>query len=158
MSKTVERKKTEFIAIHASATPPSIDIGEDWIRKEHMAKGWADAGYNVVIRRNGKIEIARPLDHKGAHVKGFNSISVGVCLIGGVDEFNQPKFNFTNQQMEALALTITFLRASYPDAIVQGHRDFYGDTNKDGVIDSRDWLKKCPCFDVKNWLDERGMA
>ena len=27
----------------------------------------------------------------------------------------------------------------------------FGDTNKDGKIDSRDWLKECPCFDVKSW-------
>ena len=29
----------------------------------------------------------------------------------------------------------------YPKTVIQGHRDFFGDTNKDGKIDSRDWLK-----------------
>jgi len=140
-----ERVTTQYIAIHCSATPPSLDVGEEWIRALHIDKGWSDIGYNVVIRRSGKIDIGRPLDAVGAHVKGFNSRSVGVCLIGGVNEAGEPDANYSPEQYDALELTIRFLQATYPQALVQGHRDF-PDVNK-----------ACPCFDVREWLLDRGI-
>jgi len=152
------REITEYIAVHCSATPPHQEIGEDEIRRMHKAKGWEDAGYNVVIRRNGKIDIARPLDAQGAHVRGYNHNSVGVCLVGGVDDDGKAENNFTPIQMDSLELTLHFLFQVYPGAIAKGHRAFFGDTNKDGVIDSRDWLKQCPCFDVEGFLIKRGFS
>jgi N-acetyl-anhydromuramyl-L-alanine amidase AmpD len=105
-----------------------------------VAKGWADVGYNVVIRRSGLIEIGRPLDYQGAHVEGFNSKSVGVCLIGGVNEKGDPAVNFTDRQWASLLTTLRFLRLYAPGARIQGHRDF------------PNVAKACPSFDVREWL------
>ena len=135
----MDRPRTDYIVVHCSATPPSMDIGEAEIRGWHMDRGWRDIGYNVVIRRDGQIEIGRPLDHPGAHVAGFNSRSCGVCLIGGVNAHGSPEPNYTASQWDSLRLTLTFLQRTYPGALVRGHRDFPS------------VKKSCPCFDVSTW-------
>jgi len=140
-----ERKSTKYIAVHCSATKPSMDIGEDEIRVWHKNNGWLDIGYNIVIRRHGLIEIGRPLDHQGAHVAGYNDVSLGICLIGGVDENLKAADNFTAAQWVSLASTLTWLDRVYPDAIIQGHRDFPG------------VAKDCPSFDVKGFVRNIGL-
>lgn len=136
------RISTDFIAIHCSATHPSQDIGEEEIRKWHTAKGWTDIGYNIIIRRNGLVEIGRPIDYQGAHVAGFNRNSLGVCLIGGVDDKGNPSNNFTMAQFDALVKTLRFLKLYAPSATIQGHRDF------------PNVAKDCPSFDVREWVAE----
>jgi hypothetical protein len=134
-----KRTKTTHIIIHCSATPPAMDVGTKEIREWHKDRGWSDVGYNVVIRRGGKVEVGRPLDARGAHAKGYNSNSVGVCMIGGVNEANVPEKNFTPKQWESLVVTIAFLIKASPEAKVIGHNE---------VSD-----KACPSFDVQEWYE-----
>lgn len=152
-----DRTITQYIAVHCSATQPDEDIGEDEIRRWHKAKEWSDIGYNIVIRRSGQVEVGRPLDYPGAHVAGFNSRSLGICLVGGIDHLGAPENNFTPEQMASLEETIRWLDLVYPDTIVQGHRDFSPDLDGDGVISEEEWLKECPCFDVRAWTRQVGL-
>lgn len=149
----------KFIAIHCSATKPSVNVDAAMIDRWHRKQGWLQIGYHFVITRAGKVEKGRPLGMQGAHVAGFNDRSIGICLAGGIGESSdRPENNFTDDQFAALGELLNELRPQFPaDVVVQGHRDFFGDTNKDGVIDRRDWLKDCPCFDVKSWVKETGV-
>lgn len=92
----------------------------DWgdaseIAKWHKRKGWDDIGYHFVIGNcypsyddfgrhtpnfgnDGKIEIGRKLGFVGAHCKGYNTHTIGVCLIG--------KEGFTGAQIISLLLLI----------------------------------------------------
>jgi len=137
----LRRKATNFIVVHCSATKPSQDIGVKHIREWHIKeRKWADIGYHYVIRRNGAIEMGRPTWATGAHVENHNWQSVGICLVGGVNEAGDPENNFTAEQMMALKHALRLLkRDSYRRAQVCGHHDF------EGV------QKACPCFDVKVW-------
>ena len=64
----IKRELTDTIAIHCSATPPSMDIGVEKIREWHVKdNGWSDVGYHYIITRNGTIEPARPEELSGAH-------------------------------------------------------------------------------------------
>ncbi|MDH0348155.1 N-acetylmuramoyl-L-alanine amidase [Aeromonas dhakensis] len=143
----------KFITVHCSATQGSRDIGAKEITAMHKNRGFRTIGYHHVIRRDGTVEPGRPETETGAHVAGFNKDNLGICLVGGVNAAGKPENNYTPAQLAALAKLITSLQAKYavPDAAVKGHRDWFGDTNKDGKIDSRDWLKDCPCFDVGRW-------
>lgn len=135
------RKRTDWIVVHCSATRPSMDVGAADIRKWHKAQGWEDVGYHWVIRRNGKLEKGRAENLVGSHVKGYNHNSVGVCLVGGVkqDDFTKPENNFTPEQFATLRKLLGELEIRYPQATIQGHRDF----PKVG--------KACPSFSVKEW-------
>lgn len=135
----VKRTSTNLIVVHSSATPPTMDIGVDKITEWHKARGFSTIGYHVVIRRHGEIEYGRPFDVRGAHVKGYNSYSIGVCVIGGVDSNMEAELNFTEEQFKSLERVLTALQGLFPDAEVVGHRDIPRTTTK------------CPGFDVASW-------
>lgn len=147
------RRQTNYIVVHCSATGPNADIGADEIDQMHKNRGWNGIGYHAVIRRSGVVEFGRPFDDTGAHVKGHNFQSVGVCLVGGVD-ITGPVKNFTIPQMDSLRALVTTLVYAYPGAIVLGHRDLSPDADGDGVVERHEWLKDCPCFDVRDWWAE----
>jgi N-acetylmuramoyl-L-alanine amidase/LysM domain len=140
-----KRARTDFIAVHCSATTPTMNIGRAEIDRWHRAKGWLMIGYHFVIRRDGTVEAGRPVDVPGAHVEGYNSVSVGVCLVGGVDAKGRSENNFTLPQWAALAELLIDLKKQYPQATIQGHRDF------------PKVAKDCPCFDVRSWINETGV-
>lgn len=133
------RKRTDFVVVHCSATPPSMDIGRDEIDDWHRQRGWAGIGYHYVIRRNGDVEIGRPVNMMGSHVRGYNAESVAVCWVGGVDADGVPEDNRTEMQKLSLRAIVAMLMATYPEATLRGHRDFPG------------VLKACPSFDVEEW-------
>jgi len=141
-----KRSLTKHIVIHCSATRASQDIGVAEIAKWHTDKGWADVGYNFVIRRDGTIEEGRNLsasvdafEEIGAHVANHNSQTLGICLVGGCNDKLQPQNNFTDKQWASLAALVGLCTRKFPDANVLGHRDIPG------------VAKACPSFEVKPW-------
>lgn len=146
-SNTKKRLRTEYIAVHCSATSEKQDIGAADIDRWHRQKGWQCIGYHYVIRRNGKIEEGRDDEVVGAHVEGFNSVAVGVCMVGGVDadDVSKAENNFTPEQFASLKVLLQHLKKKYPLAIIQGHRDF------------PKVAKACPSFDVRAWMKTAGL-
>ena len=129
------------IIIHCSATYPDMDIGSDVIRQWHTVdNGWSDIGYHHVISRDGTIEPGRPHDRPGAHAKGHNTNSIGICMVGGKAKDGRQTTNFTAAQWNALEILVMDLLTAYPNAEVIGHND----------VSSKD----CPTFDVKSWVSE----
>lgn len=149
----------KYITVHCSASRLSAKANVESIRREHKAKGWSDIGYHYVIDRDGSINTGRPLYRNGAHVQGHNTDNIGICLIGGVTEALKPVNNYTDEQWGSLRYLLTDLISKYgiPLESIKGHRDWFPDLNGDGVIDKRDWLKDCPCFNVSDKLTEWGM-
>ena len=141
----MSRKSTKHIVIHCSATRAIQDIGAKEIRSWHKAKGWRDIGYHFVIRRNGAVEKGRAVDAIGSHVKGYNAASVGICLVGGLNnDTYAPESNYTPAQWSALKTLVAAMVKKYPAAKVLGHRDF------------PKVAKACPCFDAKPWAAKNG--
>lgn len=134
-----QRKQTDYIVIHCSASKPSMDVDAQVIDKWHRQFGWSRIGYAYVIKRDGEVEEGRDANAVGAHVKGYNSVSLGICMVGGVDEDMNPENNYTPEQWDSLVELLETLTAKYPDAEILGHRDF------------PDVKKACPCFDVREW-------
>lgn len=133
-------EQVKYIVVHCSATPADMDIGVVEIDRWHKQNGWAGIGYHYVIRRDGTLEVGRLLDKPGAHAAGFNSQSIGICLVGGIDDEGQPQDNFTAIQKAVLRSRLNWLKAGdYKHAAVIGHRDL-PDVNK-----------ACPSFDVRTW-------
>lgn len=146
------RTATELLVVHCSATRPSQDIGVREITQWHLQRGFDTVGYHYVVRRDGSLEIGCPENAVGAHVRGHNSSSIGVCLVGGVDARNRPENNFTPAQFAALDQLLKQLQTRYPHARILGHRDLSPDVNGDGKITANEFIKACPSFDVSVWL------
>ena len=129
-----------LIVVHCSVTPPDMDIDANTIRDWHVNdNGWSDIGYHYVIKRNGDIEKGRPDHISGAHVKGHNEGSLGICLVGGVDKDNNADCNFTQNQFYSLESLLARLKSEYNNPEIKGHRDL-------------DNGKACPSFDVESFL------
>lgn len=137
-------RKIKYIVIHCSAGPDGVAKTREQLVKEHQARGFRTIGYHYIIEPSGAIIIGRGEDEDGAHVQGYNSNSIGICMLGTL--------KFTQSQWDSLATLVKALRNKYKGASVRGHRDFSPDANKDGILQSREWIKLCPNFDVTEWL------
>ena len=136
-------RKISQVIIHCAYTKPSMDIGVEEINGWHWQRGFmspygVSCGYHFVIRRDGTIENGRSLKEVGAHTKGANTSSIGICLSGGMGRKGGEDSNFTYQQYDSLRTLCQKLEVDFPGVTFHGHRDFSS--------------KACPCFDVKAFL------
>lgn len=141
---TANKRNIKEIIVHCTATPEGQDKTVEKIRQEHIKeRGFADIGYHWVVYRDGSIHQGRSEDKVGAHCTNHNSISVGVCYVGGLE--NKPNTAYsklkakdtrTPAQKASLLKLLKELKQRYPQAKIYGHNDF-------------DKRKACPCFDAK---------
>lgn len=89
----------------------------------------------------------RPLEKIGAHAKGYNRNSIGVCYEGGIRD-GAPADTRTDAQRESLTALLVALVSAFPGSKIVGHRDLSPDLNGDGIIEPNEWIKSCPCFDA----------
>ena len=83
------------------------------------------------------------------HAKGFNAHSIGICYEGGLDCNGRPKDTRTEWQKHSMRVLVKVLLKEYPGSRVCGHRDLSPDLNGNGEIEPEEWIKACPCFEVK---------
>ena len=127
-----------LIIIHCSAVKPWQESGVREIDRWHRAKGWKSCGYHYVVRRDGTVEVGRPVEEVGAHCLNRNRHSIGICYEGGLDAEGRPADTRTEAQKKALRELLQQLHAQFPRAIIAGHNVFNP-------------MKACPCF---NAMDE----
>jgi N-acetylmuramoyl-L-alanine amidase len=130
----LNNRSIKLLVVHCSDTEDNQNLSALDIHKMHLKFGWNGIGYHKIINRSGKVENGRPEYWIGAHVKGKNDISLGVCLIG--------RDNFTKNQFKSLKRVLKKWKKLYPNAKIVGHRDT-GKTKK-----------TCPNFDVISWSKE----
>ncbi|MBR2290795.1 MAG: N-acetylmuramoyl-L-alanine amidase [Prevotella sp.] len=144
------RRRIDLILVHCTATPEGRDMTVEQIRAQHMLPvergglGASDIGYHYVIYRDGSIHNGRDVDLAGAHCAGFNSFSIGVTYVGGVENIPgvpyarlKAKDTRTPEQKVALVNLLQNLRRLYPNAEISGHRNY----DRKG--------KPCPSFDAR---------
>ena len=127
------------------------------VRRWHVdVNGWDDVGYHFLIDRNGTIVEGRAVEKAGAHTKGHNAHSIGICLFGGHggSESDQFSDHFTPEQETALRDLIDRLQLQFGETYsplgaasrvwttkVNGHNQFSA--------------KACPCFNVPAWYKNK---
>ena len=140
-------REIKYIAVHCTASSQHVTIKE--LQQEFRRKGWKNPGYHYVVAADGAITQLLDEEKVSNGVKGFNSVSVNVAYIGGIDTTGKPIDNRTDEQKASLRSLLKLLHKTYPTAVIQGHRDFSPDLNHDGRITSNEYIKACPCFDAK---------
>lgn len=146
-------RKINYIVVHCSATREDCPLTVEALRAEHLRRGFRDIGYHYYVRRDGTVTNTRPIALIGAHVKGQNTHSIGICYEGGLDAQGNPKDTRTPEQRSVLRLLVhQLLRRFRGDVRVCGHRDLSPDLNGNGVVEPEEWIKECPCFDVAREL------
>lgn len=143
-------KTIDAIIIHCSATKAGQNFHAKDIDRWHREQGFKMIGYHWVIDIYGNVEKGRPETMTGAHCKGWNDRSIGICYVGGLDKDGRPADTRTIGQKVAMANVVAKILERYPTITqVIGHRDTSPDINGDGVISPSEWIKACPCFDVR---------
>lgn len=130
-------RRINTIIVHCSATPPDRDVSAADIDRWHRERGWLKIGYHFVIRRSGRVENGRHLNEPGAHARGHNKHSIGICMVGGVDDKLNPESNFTEAQWFSLEELLRTLVEDH-DVRIIGHNEVSS--------------KACPSFNVQEWL------
>ena len=97
---------------------------------------------------------SRPVEKPGAHAKGYNANSIGICYEGGLDTNGRPADTRTDFQKHSLRVLVMLLLRDYPDSRLVDHRDLSPDLNHNGEIEPEEWIKECPCFDAATILQE----
>lgn len=130
-------RNIKFIAVHCTATAQTAtveNIQKYW--REHL--GWQMPGYHFIIKPNGEAVQLLDIEKISNGVAGFNHETINISYIGGVDSKNNPKDTRTDAQKATLLKLLKELKIKYPNAVIQGHRDF------------PNVKKACPSFDAKN--------
>jgi N-acetylmuramoyl-L-alanine amidase len=136
-------RKISLIVIHCSATRADRDFTAKDVDTAHRFRGFSCWGYHYYIRKSGQIEPMRDEDTVGAHARGFNAISLGVCYEGGLDENGRPTDTRTTAQRFALLDLLTILKHQYPEAQIAGHYQLSATIHK-----------ACPCYDPRKEYSE----
>lgn len=141
-------RKIDMIVIHCSATRADVPLSPRQLDEMQRQRGFDGCGYHYYVRRDGEICTMRPVDRPGAHAKGYNQHSIGVCYEGGLDEQGRPADTRTELQKRSLRVLVRVLAMDFQTRRIVGHRDLSPDLDGDGVIEPEEWTKVCPCFDV----------
>ncbi len=129
-------RNINYIAIHCTATQPEASIASIqnyW--KNNL--GWKNPGYNYIIDRFGNVVNLLPIELVSNGVKGYNSQTINISYVGGIDKSGKPKDTRTEAQKQSILKILKELRVKFPKAKIQGHRDF------------PNVKKACPSFDAK---------
>jgi len=143
------------IVCHVSATRENQSYPVEQLTQDHIARGFKTIGYHFYIRRDGTIHKGRPLELIGSHVQGHNKSTIGICWEGGLGKDAKPRDTRTEEQKKSILYVLEEIlhEVKESQAIsaieIKGHRDYSPDKDGDGVIEKHEWLKDCPCIDVK---------
>ena len=133
-------RKIDYIIVHHSLSKDGKRRNFDAIRKYHMNhNGWTDIGYHYVVEKYGKGIMAyygRPPNVVGAHVKGMNQNTLGICVVGNFDRDEVPEdiWEHTIQVVKALQDDYEVLTSH-----VLGHWEAQ---KKQGIVKAK--RKSCP--------------
>lgn len=134
--KTKTMRDIKYIVVHCTATPQTATVSSIQNYWKNTLK-WVMPGYHFMIRPDGEIIQLLEIEKISNGVKGFNSVSINISYIGGIDSENKPIDNRTPAQKRSLTDLLTKLKKEFPKAIIQGHRDF------------PNVKKACPSFNAK---------
>lgn len=77
--------KVQKLVVHHSASKQSTTKKAD-IAKWHKERGFSQISYHKIIEGNGVIVNSRSENIQGAHAKGANQGSLGVCVVGNFEK------------------------------------------------------------------------
>ena len=128
-------RKINYIVVHCSATREGCTLTSEALEAEHRRRGFRTTGYHYYIRRDGTVLGTRSLELPGAHCRGHNKYSIGICYEGGLIASGQPADTRTLHQKASLVALLRELKRVFPRALIVGHHDLNP-------------MKNCPCFDA----------
>lgn len=128
-------REISWIVVHCTATRQETTV-KSILNYWRTGLGWKNPGYHLIVKPNGEYERLASDETVCNGVKGYNYNSLHVSYIGGIDKNGKALDNRTDAQKQTLLELICELKSKYPNAKIQGHRDF------------PNVAKDCPSFDA----------
>lgn len=110
-----KRQSTDRLILHHSACSSCT---AEQIHQWHLNNGWEGAGYHFLVRKDGQIYRLRPEEFVGAHAKGSNYNSIGICAEG-----NFENETMSEAQKNSLIELVSYLKGKYGISKVLKHSD-----------------------------------
>ena len=128
-------REINSVIVHHSAS--SLTTTRDQIQQWHLDRGFSGIGYHWCIEGSGLLLAGRPWKDIGAHAKGSNRHSLGICLVG-----NNTQSGDEWREVQVLTLRRWWksVQMFFPGIQLFGHRDV-ADTLCPGV-EVQDLLKE----------------
>ena len=149
------KREVNQIVIHCTATPIDVDYTFEKLIADHKARGFSTCGYHRYIKKDGTVYNGRHFDVVGAHAgKGFNAKSIGISYEGGIIAGGNPnnpkhaKDTRTEAQKKSILRCIEEALAYGKITSIVGHRDLSPDLDGNGIVEPKEWIKQCPCFNA----------
>ena len=139
------RKSTKYGVVHCTMTTEDRDVDIEEVHRWHVRRGIQSpegslSGYHGLIGRDGTLQLGRGQNEIGAHTPGYNDVSVGVVLVGGLVSDGLPGKNFKLEQFHTLSTVTNYWKLLWPNIIILGHSDLIKNS-------------KCPSFDIQSWMN-----
>lgn len=135
-------RKIDYIVLHCTATPINTSVQSILNYWKNNLK-WRNPGYHYLIEQSGMVHELLPIDKVSNGVAGYNSNSIHISYIGGVDKNGKGIDNRSSKQILEQIRLIIQLKEQFPNARIQGHRDFPNVAKACPSFDTREWLKGC---------------
>lgn len=116
-------RTVKYIAVHCTATPQNTTV-KSILNYWKTGLGWKNPGYHLIVKPNGEYERLASDETICNGVKNYNSVSMHISYIGGIDSKGKAIDNRTAEQKQTMLELICDLKSKYPSAKIQGHRDF----------------------------------
>jgi len=113
-----KRTETNRIIIHHSLSPRDSTCKADLYNWHITERGWEDIGYHYFINSDGVVYKCRDIKYQGAHARGRNHDSIGVCLAG---DFRKEVPSYA--QLDTLNELIEGLILVYGELYLEFHRE-----------------------------------
>lgn len=123
----------KMFVVHCSATRCDRPYSVEKLISTGEAK-YGQPSYHYYVRRNGVIVPILPETVRGAHARGYNRCSIGICYEGGINTKGKNDDTRTPQQKQAMFELLKQLHEDYPQARIIGHCEL------------PHVAKDCPCF------------
>lgn len=126
--------KIKYLAFHCTASPEGKDFEDYQILDWFKQRGWNRPGYHKVIHLDGRCKDFVNMnednfiqyDELVNGVRGYNSSTISIAYIGGVDKYGNPKDTRTYSQKILIQYFIDYYKQKYPWIIIRGHGQFPG--------------------------------
>ena len=130
-------RNIKYIAVHCTATAQTATVSaiQNYWKKN---LGWKMPGYHFIVKPDGEAVNLLSIDKVSNGVKGFNSETINISYIGGIDNKGKAFDNRTPAQKATLLKLLSELHSKFPSATIQGHRDF------------PNVAKDCPSFNARS--------
>ena len=126
-------RKIEKIIYHCTATQQNATV-EGILKYWRENLGWKNPGYHLIVKPDGSWTYLHDFNKISNGVRGYNSTSINISYIGGVDENGKAIDNRTEQQEYIFENLYFLFKDKLPDVTFHGHNEFSN--------------KRCPSYDV----------